>query len=201
LNKEKTEMEKHKVLRLSNEESNKLTRECLKTAMLRLLAKMDIDKITITELVKVAGVSRTAFYSNYSSKEDILVSNAEEFSKRIIDLAWEGIANNEMKDLYMKLFEEFRSEYDKIDVVMKAGLEDFLFDAIEKEVIKRLGDIDKSTDYLLAGLGGMINSVMLRWYRNGMNDSPADMAVLCNRLTEPCIDMIREKHPDFPEII
>ncbi len=201
MNKEKTEMEKHKVLRLSNEESNKLTRECLKTAMLRLLAKMDIDKITITELVKVAGVSRTAFYSNYSSKEDILVSNAEEFSKRIIDLAWDGIANNEMKELYMKLFEEFRSEYDKIDVVMKAGLEDFLFDAIEKEVIKRLGDLDMSTDYLLAGLGGMINSVMLRWYHNGMKDSPEDMATLCNRLTKPCIDMIRENHHDFPEII
>lgn len=201
MNKEKTEMEKHKVLRLSNEESNKLTRECLKTAMLRLLAKKDIEKITITELVKVAGVSRTAFYSNYSSKEDILVSNAEEFSRRIIDLAWNGIVNNEMYELYMKLFEEFRSEYDKIDVAMKAGLEDYLFDAIEQEVIKRFGNLDKSTDYLLAGMGGMMNSVMLRWYRNGMNDSPADMAALCNRLTKPCIYMIMENHPDFPEII
>lgn len=57
---------------MSNEESNRLTKECLQTALIYLMNEKPFDKITITELVKRSGVSRTAFYRNYTAKEDIL---------------------------------------------------------------------------------------------------------------------------------
>ena len=63
----------------SNEESNKITKSSLQTALIYLMNKKDFDKITITELVKKAGVSRMAFYRNYNSKEDILEKLKVEF--------------------------------------------------------------------------------------------------------------------------
>lgn len=56
----------------SNKEANQLTRESLETALLFLLNKKDMKQISISELVKKAGVSRNAFYRNYKSKEEIL---------------------------------------------------------------------------------------------------------------------------------
>lgn len=56
----------------ANKISNKLTKESIQEALLVLLSKKDINNIKITEIVKKAGISRTAFYNNYSSKEEVL---------------------------------------------------------------------------------------------------------------------------------
>lgn len=61
-----------KGLRLSNEETNRLTRESLETALLQLLQEQDIRDISIEALVQRAGVSRMVYYRNFGSKEAIL---------------------------------------------------------------------------------------------------------------------------------
>ena len=55
-------------LRKSNQESNLLTREAIETALLQLLEKKELAKISISELVKRAGVSRAAFYRQERSQ-------------------------------------------------------------------------------------------------------------------------------------
>ena len=50
------------LLRLSNEESKKITKESIVTAVVLLCAEKPFEKITVTEIVRKAGVSRTAFY-------------------------------------------------------------------------------------------------------------------------------------------
>ena len=64
---------KDNVRYMSNNESNKVTREAIDIAMLDLLEKQDFDRITIMSIVKRAGVSRQSFYRNYTSKEDIII--------------------------------------------------------------------------------------------------------------------------------
>ncbi|KXT80396.1 TetR family transcriptional regulator [Streptococcus sp. DD11] len=59
-------------LRKYNQESNQITRESLEISLMQLLEKKELKKITISELVERAGVSRAAFYRNYTSKEQIL---------------------------------------------------------------------------------------------------------------------------------
>ena len=59
-------------LKLSNEVSNKITRESLELVIFELLEKKSIDEISITELVRKAGVSRSAFYRNYETREALL---------------------------------------------------------------------------------------------------------------------------------
>ena len=69
---EKKESRREQILRMSNEESNRFTKECICTALILLMNEQDFEKITISSIIKRAGVSRGAFYRNYSSKEDIL---------------------------------------------------------------------------------------------------------------------------------
>ena len=58
-------------LQQSNEEANRLTRECLRIAVLQLSGSKSFDAMTVTEVAKRAGVSRTAFYRNYDSMEEL----------------------------------------------------------------------------------------------------------------------------------
>ena len=69
-------------LKLSNEEINRITKDSIQEALVYLLSKKDIDDISVTEIVNKAGVSRTAYYRNYQSKEDIL----KDFSMNVFNL-------------------------------------------------------------------------------------------------------------------
>ncbi|GHA15916.1 hypothetical protein GCM10008090_27010 [Arenicella chitinivorans] len=53
------------------------SQEKLQVALAHHLQKQTIDEITIGELTKTAGVSRQTFYSNFDSKQSILLSRIE----------------------------------------------------------------------------------------------------------------------------
>lgn len=53
------------------------TKNCITEALIRLLQKYPIDTITISSLTKEANVSRSAFYNNYKSIEEVLISTYE----------------------------------------------------------------------------------------------------------------------------
>lgn len=61
----KTLMKERGIYRLSGERANQLTRECLQKALIFLMGEKPFNKISITELVKISGVSRQSFYRNY----------------------------------------------------------------------------------------------------------------------------------------
>ena len=58
---------------LSNNEANRITRESICTALLELMKTKEFKEISISELVRRAGVSRQSFYRNYKTKEDIVL--------------------------------------------------------------------------------------------------------------------------------
>ena len=59
-------------LKIHNEKINRVTTESLRTALFSLMKNMDYRSIRITDICKKAGVSRTAFYRNFLSKDDLL---------------------------------------------------------------------------------------------------------------------------------
>ena len=67
-----TELAKKEIVRLPNGEANAITRACLFEALLMLMKKKPFEEITVSELVLRAGVSRTTFYRNYSSIDQII---------------------------------------------------------------------------------------------------------------------------------
>ena len=53
------------------------SQEKLQIALAKHLQEQTIDEITIGELTKTAGVSRQTFYSNFDSKQSILLNRIE----------------------------------------------------------------------------------------------------------------------------
>ena len=59
-------------LKAHSQEINKISKESLITSLILLMKQKPYDKITISELCIKAGVSRTAFYGNFKTKDDLL---------------------------------------------------------------------------------------------------------------------------------
>lgn len=57
---------------------NQATRDRIVSAMMELTGKKPLSEITIQELTDLADVSRMTFYRNYTSKEDVFISNIHE---------------------------------------------------------------------------------------------------------------------------
>jgi AcrR family transcriptional regulator len=68
---ELTEKQKE-TLKRNNEESNFVTREAAQEALFLLMKEQDYEEIRITDIIRRSGISRSAFYRNYKTKDDVL---------------------------------------------------------------------------------------------------------------------------------
>ncbi len=176
-----TELEKTDILRLSNEESNKITRECMHRALIRLMDKEPFEKITITDIVKVAGVSRNAFYRNYDSKEELF----EEVMSVVRDHICEGIdswnragTREERMDIIVKTLSEIRDNARDFRILL--SIRNNVIDPVEMEKHVPSGPPEKQYTYI--SHFASITGVITRWLMNGMKE-PVD------RMTEICLDI------------
>lgn len=173
------EPEKKHIFRLSNSESNKLTRECLTTALVYLMGEKAFDKISITELVKRSGVSRTAFYRNYTTKEDIIKEIAGEVKKAIADQLKRPEYETDREKWYQDCFQIVADNEKTIRLLQKAGLSiNTLF-----EGGSIVDDLIPSTTwmghYCKLAAEAAIGTTLVTWFESGMKETPEEMARLC----------------------
>lgn len=167
-------------LKLSNEESNRITKESIQTALINMMANQDFEKISITDLVKKSGVSRAAFYRNYKSKEDVL----KDFSINILKLIVSTLKDEALKDNLLEWFKMFfasiKSNRKTIELMFRAKINiyDYMIDS-GLVVTKEYSDLD---EYRVAALiAGMIG-IATKWYKNNFRESASEMAKLTYEL-------------------
>src|SRR6478752_2805696 len=59
------------------------TRARLGTALRKLMRERPLEKISVQDVIELAGVSRSAFYAHYDDKVDLLLSDMDEFLERM----------------------------------------------------------------------------------------------------------------------
>lgn len=192
-----TEMEQRNVLRLSNEESNQLTRECIQTALIKLLAEKPLEKITISEVVKKAGVSRTAFYSNYTSKEDVLVAVSHGTLSELNALVRRAAREQRPETIYQEIFNRALNDPDSFSVLLKARIQERAFDDVNSFLQREYPNASSQFYYLLQGWSGMLLNILTAWFTSGMKDSVDDMAALCLSLSQEVVAKVRQVEPQF----
>lgn len=92
-------------------EENLRVKVCIIQTLFRLMQTKSLSDITITELVRGAGVARASFYRNYDSKEDVLVTlirDVLELFRREMHEGPEGVYSYENLLLCFQFFERHR---------------------------------------------------------------------------------------------
>ena len=166
-------------LRLSNQESNRLTRESLRTALIYLMGEKDFDKITITELVKRAGISRTAFYRNYNTKDDILVEMMEQFIEGLTRSFYQKEYRNNIKKWYLDTFSAVKENAAYVQMLMQADISQSKVFGPGSLLEKIIPSRSVERHYRILALEGAFLTILINWFRDGMKESCEYMAEFC----------------------
>lgn len=180
-NANQTEMERRNALRLSNEESNRLTRECIEAALVLLMKEHDFQSISITDIIRKAGVSRSAYYRNYSSKEEILTNIFNRAAEIIVDALSIELVTQNIVSSYRVLFEKVLEIRDLFEIIQMAGMIDKFQMAVNEKYIQAI-DADSAIEYyrVLSWIGSIFN-IIFGWLQRGNPETPEQMAQICSQ--------------------
>ena len=157
------------------------TKEKCREALVRLLQRHPFDEITVSELAQAAGISRTAFYSNYKKTEDVLTdfllySLAETFGEKFSDENY----------VYGKtVIYDFINYFDRygqlLSVISQWNLLDFLTIRTAKTVDKTIKSyyeddyIQKYVSYFQYYNFAGLYYTLLMWVQKGKKESKEQM--------------------------
>lgn len=160
------------------QETNAFVKECITTALLQLMSEKPIAEISVTEIVKRAGVARVSFYRNFESKENVielhLVTLIKEWGKDFEVLG-------DVSKFSDSLIRHFYEHKDFYLMLYNQDLSNMIY-----ENLRSACEVDKSKvnleRYGKSMLAGMLFGWLDEWMRQGMPESPDEIALLSNQI-------------------
>lgn len=154
----------------NRKESANLTRECITTALFMLSDEKSYDEITITDIAERAGVSRMAYYRNYKSKDDIVLSFLKERGGEIADLIKNS--GKDLRGILMYVGEFFVENAALIKAIRYANLGNkaigYMYDTI-RELFPSSAENKVSEYSTTFHIGGVV-WVFTQWLASGMKE-------------------------------
>lgn len=174
-----TEMQRRQIFRLSNAEANRMTRECIETALILLMRDHDFKDITITDIVRRSGVSRSAYYRNYTSKEDILNTILETVVKNISRAMNLHALSGNWFEFWRTLFCDVRAISEMYYILLKAGFEGAILNGMNKVLQESNPESSTKERFHNYFWSGAVYNILTEWIRGGMKQSDEEMAKVC----------------------
>ena len=158
--------------------TNEFARECIATALFALMKEMPYQDISITDICNKAGVARTTYYRNYSSKEHVIRDMIERIARRYLQRMQAHTHNARYTDYdsIRLAFVLFRDYSEWIARMYEANITDLLLGALmhfELDMIP-LDTADLKERILRQAYAGALCNVCVMWIRDGMRE-PADV--------------------------
>lgn len=157
--------ERLRILKANNAESHAEARACIKDALVVLMQQKAYSDISMTDIIKKSGISRSGVYKNYKGKDEIMYDIYNELINDVISaLDYSVMANIETIFTMGKKHEKaFRS-------IISAGLEHKLLDYMNN----RYEDV--SVSFYIPLWNGMIYNAFIEWAKTGMTE-PVETAI------------------------
>lgn len=166
--------------RLGNEECSRQTRQRLQAAMLELMQRKQIGDIQITELTRLAGVSRQAYYRNFRSMQELLRSIFQELTQRINAAVPRVGAEGLTHSWYCRFFEAVQKEARTIGLLLSslnAKRSVWLGFSVRNYLTPAEGG-----EYRILAYDSAMNAIVSRWILCGARESVEEMAEMCDKM-------------------
>lgn len=161
---------------------NRFTRQCIGESMIALMQNKAYEEITISDIVKKAGVSRMTFYHYFQSKTDalnnylheIIECYLEECSRSIGITSFFDVTHVKHAFLYFDQYAEF------FLTLARANLHSLMINAINDYMLRFVDPIYPRSAYELYYYGGALLNVFLNWEKDGKSESVDEIVnVIC----------------------
>ncbi len=160
-------------------------------ALILLLKKKSFFSISVSDIVKKAGVSRQTFYRHFKSKEELIEWNTARIFKIYVGQINSFDEYDLRKDL-MTYFEVLEKEAEVLKALFKAGLECIILTQISDysyhlESVSRY-DNEKILRYVSGYFAGGIFMIMRQWICEGLVETPEELVdIILNRCMESAV--------------
>ena len=168
-------------LKAHSQEINKISKESLITSLILLMKQKPYDKITISELCIKAGVSRTAFYGNFKTKDDLLTLYVLNMNTELINKIGSPFRNDTSLDWYINLFQVIKDNSEILILIFKAGFQKKYLEILNSMVLHNPSiPIEKKYQRLIWS-GGVENALSYWLLESSLKESVEDIALYCHK--------------------
>ena len=169
------------------------TRDALGDALVALMQEKPFDTITVQDVLDRAKVGRSTFYSHYSDKDDLLMSDAEEFFESVaMMLSVRGDTSDRVFPV-REFFGHIIEAKTFVDALFSSGK---MNDNMElarglfaRGIERRLAELPKGQGIpenerpaIAFAHAGALLALLQWWVDRGMKQTPAEMDQLFHRL-------------------
>jgi len=160
-----------------------VTKRMLKEGLMRLLKDKPLDKISITELCREAGINRTTFYRHYEWPRDVLTEMQNDFFAETFDYFQKPMTAGDVERFFtclaehvelVKLFFQYNSNTDWTQLFTR------IYTSFRtKQMAKVFQNIDEiHAELLSAYLAGGAYFLARKWIMDDMPISPKEVATI-----------------------
>ena len=160
---------------MSNDSRKDRTKLQLRDAMIQLLGEKSFDQISTTELVKLAKVSRSSFYTHYQDKYDMI----EAYQRRLFETIQYVFEKNNgnIHATMLETFEFLKGNQIYAALLSENGIKELIqssfFPQSKHLKLGKLGEIYATTYYANAIFG-----TTQSWIRRKQKETPTQIANL-----------------------
>lgn len=169
------------------------TRDALGDALVALMQEKPFDTITVQDVLDRAKVGRSTFYAHYSDKDDLLMSDAEEFFESVAMLLSVRGDTSERVFPVREFFGHIIEAKTFVDALVSSGK---MNDNMElarglfaRGIERRLAELPKGQGIpenerppVAFAYAGALLALLQWWVDRGMKQTPAEMDQLFHRL-------------------
>lgn len=158
----------------------KSVKQMIREAFVELMAQKPYLEITVTDIVRKAGVARASFYRNYDSIGQILDEITEGIAAELSDEVLCVLTGNDQRKWRELLFELFY-RLPKLRFVgasrnyENAGIWYSRMNAILQRLQKEMPASTLQEKYAPFGKIGLVVNIIKKWLDTGMQESPEEM--------------------------
>src|SRR5664279_2120487 len=169
------------------------TRDALGDALLALIQEKPFDAITVQEVLDRAGIGRSTFYAHYQDKDDLFLSDLEEFFEMMSTLLLRRAEDSDRVAPVRELFAHVAEMRQLHSALVASGkMRDFQEMGEEyfaRSIEQRLAALSSSGPdspaqraAMARAFAGALFSLLSWWLHHGATPSPEEMDRLFHRM-------------------
>ena len=156
--------------------SNDYLKECIADAMILLSKEMPVEKITVDEIVKKAGVGRATYFRSFHSKPEAITFKFIKMWERYCELNDIKVRDSFDLNNAQHFFAYNYSIRHILEIVYRAGLQEAIHKSFYRIVLtmERKSDVPRlyREKFYAHGLYGLLDE----WVKRGFSETPDEMA-------------------------
>lgn len=156
--------------------TTQMMKEYISESLLILMAKKDYADITINEITNKAGVNRSTYYRNFSSREEIIKFYFSNIMQKYLN-EYNKSADHSFKNYMYTLFKHFYQYKTEFLLIYRNGLAYLILDELNRifEESRVDNKVEIKEQYRVYFHTGGIYNFYILWFSHDMKEKPEEL--------------------------